>query len=214
MPFLPVVATAVTTGLAALALTGWMRQTAKTDSALLRSGAHVALAGLGGAGAALLARSGAELFAYAVLGLACALLVVVDLAAYRLPDAILGPSYLAVFAGLAVAAGTGDDWGRLGRAVVAGGVVLVAYFALALISPSGLGLGDVKLSGLLGAGLGWLGWAHTLVGTCAAFVLGGLVAAVLLVGARAPRRSAFPFGPWMVAGAVLGVAYGPVVLSG
>ncbi|MEJ7771781.1 MAG: A24 family peptidase [Geodermatophilaceae bacterium] len=213
MPVAIVILTATITALAALALSRWMRVVADTESFLLRFGLHVVLAGSGGAGAAMLARSAAELVGFSVLALACSLLVVIDIAAYRLPDIIVVPTYPLLFVALTVAAAVEDDWGRLGRAAGAAAILAVTYLILALITPSGLGLGDVKLSGLLGAFLGWLGWSHVLLGTLAAFVLSAVVALVLLILTKADRSSDFPFGPWMVAGAVLGAIFGPQVFA-
>ncbi|MBA3529459.1 MAG: prepilin peptidase [Propionibacteriaceae bacterium] len=189
-----------------------MRTLARTDSDWQRCGFHTLLAGLGGAGAAILARSWAELVAFALLAVACSLLVVIDLSAYRLPDLIVGPMYPILFAALAVAAAVSGDWARLGRAAAASGMLALGYTVLALITPASLGLGDVKLSGLLGAFLGWLGWSNALLGTLAGFTLSGVVAAVLVLATRATRRTDFPFGPWMVAGAAVGAAWGPAFL--
>jgi len=130
-----------------------------------------------------------------------------------LPDVIVGPLYPILFATLTWAAATTGDWSRLGRAAASAGVLVLCYFVLAMIAPANLGLGDVKLSGLLGGFLGWLGWSHALLGTLAAFVLSGLFALLLVVTVRAHRRTAFAFGPWMVAGAALGAAFGPGLLS-
>ena len=208
-----VIATALLCGLAAVGLTGWIRPMLAERSGWLRTRPHAVLAVLGGAGAAALARTWAEVVAYALLALACAVLVVVDFAAYRLPDAIVGPMYPVLFLALAVAAVTGGDWGRLGRAALAAGILLAVYLVLALINPSGLGLGDVKLAGLIGAFLGWLGWQQVLLGTLAAFVCSAVVALLLLATRRATRKSEFPFGPWMIAGAVIGAVAGPVLVA-
>jgi leader peptidase (prepilin peptidase)/N-methyltransferase len=81
---------------------------------------------------------------------------------------------------------------------------VVIYFILAWIRPSGLGLGDVKLAGVLRTFLGWLGWSNLFTGSAAGFLLAGLVAAALLTTGRGNRQSAFPFGPWMVVGTVMG----------
>lgn len=208
-----VVVLAALAAAAAAALTPWMRAVARTDSRWLRSGLHVVLAALGAAGGAALATTVAEALAFAVLALACALLVVIDLADHRLPDAVLARAYPAFLGLLALAAATSSGWAALGRAAVAALAVTVLYGVLALISPSGMGLGDVKLSGLLGAFLGWLGWAEVLVGTLAAFVLGGVFALALVLTRRARRDTAFAFGPWMILGAVAGAAFGPAVLA-
>lgn len=86
-------------------------------------------------------------------------------------------------------------------------MLFAAYLVLAFISPAGLGLGDVKFSGAIGLLLGWYGWPYLIVGTVAAFVLNGLVALVAL--ARVGRKAEVPFGPTMIAGAVLALAAGP-----
>ena len=208
-----IVLTALAAGLAALGLTTWMQRLAASDSRWVRSGLHVPLSAAAGAGAALLATGWAELAGFAVLAVGCALLVVIDLAALRLPDVIVGPLYLAIFSTLAVAALVeGGDPQRLARAAAAALAMAAVYFVLALISPSGLGLGDVKLAGVLGAFLGWLGWSNALLGLLAAFLLAGMVAIVLVVAMRASRRTAFPFGPLMILGAVLGAAGGVALL--
>jgi leader peptidase (prepilin peptidase)/N-methyltransferase len=68
-----------------------------------------------------------------------------------------------------------------------------------------MGLGDVKLAGVLGLYLGWLGWSSVLVGTFAGFLLGGVLGVALLLVRRASGRTAIPFGPFMLAGALLAV---------
>ena len=206
-----VLLTALVTGAAAGALTAWVRKVADSESAWFGSRTHVLLAGLGGAGAGALAHGWAELVAFALLALACALLVVIDLSVYRLPDIITGPMYPIVLAALTVQSTVDGDWSRLGRAAAGGAVLAVGYLVLALLVPSGLGLGDVKLAGLLGAFLGWMGWPSLLVGTLAAFTLNAVVAAVLLLSRHVTRKGATAFGPWMVAGAAIGALWAPAL---
>ena len=201
-------------GGAATALGPWARRLVESDSRWLRSGLHVLLAAAGGAGAAVLATNWAELATFAVLAVGVGLLIVIDLAVFRLPDVIVGPLYPVVFLGLAAAAALTSEWGSLGRAATAAAALLVLYFVLALINPSGLGLGDVKLSGVLGAFLGWLGWPAVLAGTLAAFVINAAVALALLVGGRVGAKSGIAFGPAMVFGAVAGAAYFTVRTTG
>jgi len=206
-----VLLTALVTSLVAGILTPWVRKVAGADSAWFSSRTHVLLAGLGGAGAAAMAQVWGELVAFALLALACALLVVIDLAVYRLPNIITGPMYPILLVALTIQAAFGGDWSRLGRAVAGGAVLAVGYLVLALLVPTGLGLGDVKLAGLLGVFLGWTGWPNLFVGTLAAFALNALVAAVLLVSRRVTRKGATAFGPWMVAGAAIGALWAPAL---
>jgi len=76
-----------------------------------------------------------------------------------------------------------------------------------------MGFGDVKLAGVLGAGLAWLGWGPLVVGGFAAFLLGGAYGVALILSGRGGLRTGVPFGPWMVLGAALGVAVGEPVWS-
>jgi leader peptidase (prepilin peptidase)/N-methyltransferase len=208
-----VVASVVLIMVAAGALTPWLRKLAETDSAWVGSRAHVVLAGLGATGASLLATGWAELAGFAVLALACALLVVIDLAVYRLPDIIVGPMYALLIVILTITAAISGDWSRLGRAAAAGAVLALGYLILALIAPAGIGLGDVKFAAVLGTFLGWAGWSNLLVGTFAAFIVNGLVAGILLLSSRVKRSGATAFGPWMVVGAVIGIVWAPGLLA-
>ena len=71
-----------------------------------------------------------------------------------------------------------------------------------------MGGGDVKLAGVVGLYLSWLGWMTFAVGALAAFILGGLYGVVLMVIGRAGRKTTIPFGPWMMLGAWAGVFAG------
>lgn len=152
--------------------------------------------------------------AYWYLAAIAVALALIDIDVHRLPDAIVLPSYPVALVLLALASWnpTGQaDWAALVRAVLGGVILLVVYFVLVLVYPRGMGLGDVKLAGVLGLYLGWIGWDALVVGWFAAFLLGGLYAVALLVTRRAGRGSGIPFGPWMLAGAAVGLVLGPVV---
>lgn len=207
-----VVLTALVTGTLAATAEPWLRTVAGSGSRWLRRPVAAPLAALAGAGAAALATGWAELVGFALLALGCALLVVVDLAVLRLPDVLVGPLYPALLLPLCVAAAAGDGWAPLARALLSALVLTVVYLVLALAAPSDLGPGDVKLSGVLGAFLGWLGWSQLVLGGLAAFALSAAVAVVLVAARRASRQTAFPFGPCMVLGAALGAVWGPALL--
>jgi leader peptidase (prepilin peptidase)/N-methyltransferase len=141
--------------------------------------------------------------AYLYLAAVGVALTMIDLDVLRLPDAIVLPSYVVGTALLLPAVVADGDWWSGLRALAGMAVLWTLYFALAALVPGGMGFGDVKLAGLLGLYLGWLGWSAVWVGTFAAFLLGGVVGAVLLLARRARRGTAIPFGPYMVAGALL-----------
>jgi leader peptidase (prepilin peptidase)/N-methyltransferase len=149
--------------------------------------------------------------ALAYLAAVSVALALIDLDVHRLPDAIVLPSYPVAAALLALASwapGQETDWSALGRALLAGAALLVFYLVVFVIYPKGMGLGDVKLAGVLGLYLGWVGWGSVLIGWFATFLLGGLFAVGLLVAGRAHRGSGIPFGPWMLLGAGVGIAVG------
>jgi leader peptidase (prepilin peptidase)/N-methyltransferase len=107
------------------------------------------------------------------------------------------------------------DAGAYGRAWLAALAVTAGLLALALITPSGLGKGDVKLAPALGLYLGYLGWGAVLIGVVAGFVLGALAALGLLARdalARKPLsgalRQSLPFGPFLLLGTLVGLASG------
>lgn len=138
-------------------------------------------------------------------------LTVIDIRHHRLPNAIMLPSYVVTAVLLVAASAVSGDYGRLFTAACGCLALLLVYASLAAIVPGGMGLGDVKLAGALGMLLGWAGWGPLVVGAFAAFLLGGLVSAGLLVARRATRSSRIPFGPFMLAGAAVGISMGAVI---
>jgi leader peptidase (prepilin peptidase)/N-methyltransferase len=146
-----------------------------------------------------------ELPAYLYLAAIAVALAMIDFDVRRLPDAIVLPSYVVGGLLLVPASVAQADWRSGARGLIAMAALWTFYFVLAFARPGGMGFGDVKLAGLLGLYLGWLGWSSVLVGTFAGFLLGGLVGAVLLATRRGTRKTAIPFGPYMLAGALLAV---------
>jgi leader peptidase (prepilin peptidase)/N-methyltransferase len=95
---------------------------------------------------------------------------------------------------------------------LAGMVALYAlYYLLMLIYPAGMGFGDVKLAGVVGLYLGWLGWAEVVIGGFLGFVIGALSGLGLMAARRATRKSALPFGPAMLLGALIAVLAGTAI---
>ena len=133
-------------------------------------------------------------------------LIVIDVGTHRLPDRIVLPALagalLLALAGALCAQMGGRLLGALWGMLLLGGF----YVLLRALSRGGMGGGDVKLAALIGLVLGWHGGTALVVGAAAAFVLGAGHALGLILLRRATRTTHIAFGPWMIIGAVLGVA--------
>jgi leader peptidase (prepilin peptidase)/N-methyltransferase len=149
-----------------------------------------------------------ELPAFLYLGAIGVALAMIDIDVKRLPNAIVLPSYVVAAALLTVAAAVDGRWEDLLRAGLGMVALYAFYFLLALVYPAGMGFGDVKLAGVLGLYLGWLGWAEVVAGGFLGFLFGGVVGGGLVLVRRAGRKSMLPFGPFMLAGALVAILWG------
>ncbi|MEM8906025.1 MAG: prepilin peptidase [Actinomycetota bacterium] len=169
----------------------------------------------GAAFAVMALRFGAswELPAFCVLMAGLVAVSAIDLDVRRIPTAILRVTAAAGLPFLVVAAVVASDPWPLVRVVIgaagAYGVLLVVH----LVSPQGMGFGDVRLAGLLGAFLGWLGPGHVPVGLMAGFFYGSVGGVAVLLARRGDRRTAIPFGPFLALGAVTAILAGEPLLD-
>lgn len=154
----------------------------------------------------------AQLPAYLYLAAVGISLALIDLDVKRLPDALTLPSYGVglVLLGLASL----SDPQPLLRAVLGAAAMFALYFALCFAYPAGMGFGDVKLSGVLGLYTAWLGWDVWAAGLMLGFFLGGFFGIGLLLIKRGGRKTAIPFGPFMILGAFLAIFWGHALVSG
>lgn len=151
--------------------------------------------------------------AYLYLAAISIALALIDIDTHRLPNVIVLPAYAVGVVLLGAASIVGTDLASLGRAAIGAGVMGGVYLLLAVVRPGGMGMGDVKLAGVLGFFLGWLGFDVLAVGALAGFILGGLFGVALIIFRRARAGSGIPFGPWMLAGAWLGILGGHVIAT-
>lgn len=149
-----------------------------------------------------------------VLGSACVALTFIDLEHHRLPDAIVLKLYPIGVVGLIVAGLLSGEW-PLAAAGIGVAVWLVVIGGVWFISGGrGMGFGDVKIAPILGATLGWVGVPAAVVGLFSAFALGAVTGIVLMIARRAGRKSAIPFGPFLVVGAGIGLVLGDAIWTG
>ncbi|WP_369391234.1 prepilin peptidase [Streptomyces sp. CG1] len=149
-----------------------------------------------------------ELVVWLLLAPVGVLLAVIDFRVQRLPDPLTLPLAVAALALLGFAALLPGHAGHWLTALYGALALGAGYFVLFLINPSGMGFGDVKLAVGMGAVLGWYGWATVLLGTFAGFLLGAVYGGALVVVRRAGRKTAIAFGPFLIAGAFLGLLAG------
>jgi leader peptidase (prepilin peptidase)/N-methyltransferase len=138
---------------------------------------------------------------------------VIDLHTRRIPNRLtypLTPALLALLSAAAVLEGTP---GLALRALLGGLAAFALLLVLALISPRGMGMGDVKLAGFIGIGLGYLGLAYVWLGLFTGFLLGGVLAGLLLALRLRTRKDHIPFGPSLALGAVVALLAGQPMID-
>ncbi len=163
---------------------------------------------------AMAARFGAawDLPPYLVLVSGLVALSMIDLDHFLLPNRVLYPTGIAMAALFVLAAALDDGWHGLGRALICGAVAFLVFFVIHVISPRGMGFGDVRLSLVLGIALGWLSWRHVYLGLFLGFLLGAVVGVALIATGVRTRKDHVPFGPFLAAGAVLAILAGEGLL--
>lgn len=154
---------------------------------------------------------GLTVVAYLYFAAISIVLTLIDLDTHRLPNNIVLPSYGVAGILFAAASWLTGEWDTLLRAATGMAALYLFYALLRLVRPGGMGGGDVKLAGLIGIYLGWLGWGPLAVGAFAAFLYGGVFGMMLMLMRGAGRKTAIPFGPWMILGAWTGVFAGESV---
>ena len=155
--------------------------------------------------------SGLALVAFLYLAAISIALSFIDIEHHRLPNAIVLPAYAVGIILLATSCILIGDYAALLRAGIGMAALGLAYLALALLWKGSMGLGDVKLAGVLGLYLGYTGWGALAVGSIGAFLLGGIFGLVLILLHKTTRKSGIPFGPWMVLGAWVGILFGNLI---
>ena len=155
----------------------------------------------------------AALPAYLVFFASLLAVSVIDLEHHIIPNRIVYPTIVVCLPLLALAALAQGDMSRLGRALLGAAGAWALLLLVHLISPTGMGFGDVRLSFVLGLFLGWLSLGHVAIGLFLGFVLGAVVGMGLVILAGRNRKDAVPFGPFLAAGAVVAVLVGGPIID-
>jgi leader peptidase (prepilin peptidase)/N-methyltransferase len=137
----------------------------------------------------------ADSFAWAVVQV-----ILVGVTAYDLNNRLIKNAVTVPVSVAAVLMRVAFERSALVEVIVAGFVAFLAFFALALILRGGLGMGDVKLAGMLGFLLGEKVLPALFIGAIA----GGVAAVIILRGA-AGRRATMAYGPYLAVGGMLAI---------
>lgn len=166
-------------------------------------------------GAAVALRTGVhpEVAAHVATAVGLVVLSVIDLDLFLLPKRLVYPLLFAVFGLLVVAAIATGEADLLRRAVVGGLAAWGALLVLHLVSPGGMGFGDVRLASLIGLDLGWLGGSQVMLGIFAGFIFAAVVGIGLLAVRKRGRRDAVPFGPFLAAGTLFVLMGGDLAIG-
>ena len=137
----------------------------------------------------------------------------IDLEHLLLPKSIIYPSLMIVLALLVVDASVTNSWHRFLIASVCSVVWFALFFAINVANPRVLGFGDVRLSLILGIGLGWLGIRYVILGFFASNFLGAIIGIYLIATSKRTRDQPLPYGVYLALGTVLALYAGPEILA-
>ena len=151
--------------------------------------------------------------AFLVFFAALVAVTVIDLEHYIVPNRIVLATLVVSVPLLALAALVEGDWLSLRTALIGSVAAGAGLLVINLISPRGMGMGDVKLALVLGLYLGWLDLGHVLLGLFLGFLLGAVGGVALIVLKLRTRRDHVPFAPFLAGGAVLAVLLGNSLLG-
>jgi len=137
----------------------------------------------------------------------------IDLDHFIIPNRVIYPTLAVTIPMLVVAAAADGTWSHLRNAAIGGVAGFAALFVIHFISPRGMGFGDVRLAGVIGMMLGWLGLRYLFLGLFLGFLLAAVIGLALIAARLRTRKDAVPFGPFMATGAVLAVLWGQAILN-
>ncbi len=137
----------------------------------------------------------------------------IDLKHFIVPNRIVFPTLAISVPLLAAAALLEGEPRPMITAVVGALLASNGLLVINLISPRGMGMGDVKLALLLGLFLGWLGLGHVALGLFLGFLFGAVGGILLIALGVKSRKDPVPFAPFLAAGAVVAILVGTGLLD-
>ena len=150
--------------------------------------------------------------AYLVFFACLVAVTVIDFQRQIIPNRVVYPTIFAAIPLLALAALAGDQWVRFGHALMGASLAWLALLVIHLISPAGMGFGDVRLAFVLGLFLGWISLAHVFTGLFLGVLLISVVGLVLAVLRLRSLQDHIAFGPFLAGGSILAVFAGQAIM--
>lgn len=146
------------------------------------------------------------------LFLALMLMVIsfIDLKTTIIPDIITIPGIVIGLVLKLVFAFVDKDWAGFFDASLGMVLGLGIFGFIVFASRGGMGMGDIKLAGLIGV---FLGLEKTLLTILLSFIIGGIVGVVLLIFKIKKRKDAIPFGPYLAIASVISMFFGKKILN-
>jgi leader peptidase (prepilin peptidase)/N-methyltransferase len=133
-------------------------------------------------------------------------ITLIDLDVRRIPDKITAPAAVtALVAGLAL------DIAGVPEQLIAGAAALLLFYLAAVMKPGGMGMGDVKLVGVLGLYLGRAVAPAIFIALILGVVVGGVIMA--RVGVATGRKRSVPFGPFLAIGGLIAFFVGDDIVN-
>ncbi|HEY4929162.1 MAG TPA: A24 family peptidase [Acidimicrobiales bacterium] len=136
---------------------------------------------------------------------------VTDLSHRLVPRTLIYGALALIAPLLVVVSAVNHTWTDLETAAVWGAVAFAVFFLIWFLVPKGMGFGDVRLAGVIGLTLGYLGPVHVYLAFLVGFVFGLLFGLVLMVGSSAGRKTRIPFAPALCAGATIAILWGGTI---
>jgi leader peptidase (prepilin peptidase)/N-methyltransferase len=150
--------------------------------------------------------------AYLVFFVCLVSVSVIDSERQIIPNRIVYPTIFASVPLLALAALAGGEWDRFGHALMGASLAWLALLIIHLISPAGMGFGDVRLAFVLGLFLGWISLGHVVTGLFLGVLLISAVGLVMAALRLKSLQEHIAFGPFLAAGSTLAVFAGRVIM--
>jgi leader peptidase (prepilin peptidase) / N-methyltransferase len=151
--------------------------------------------------------------AYLVFFTCLVAITVIDFQLQIIPNRIVYPTIFASVPLLALAALARGDWDRFGEALLGATLAWLALLVLHLISPAGMGFGDVRLAFVLGLFLGWIDLGHVITGLFLGVLLIAVVGIVLAALRLRSIQEHIAFGPFLAAGSTVAVFAGNAIIK-